>query len=331
MAGVWSEASEVLAAVTEDPLLQVAGTAGLFSAVGYTLLYKCSEILSPKLCHGYRRLKQNEKVDWNTRWPSTLHAVLVSVLCLWALCYSREFFDNNSSSSSSSSSVGGSNVVFHVSELSYAILGISGGYFLVDFCVICWHSQIGTREMYIHHVVSLLSLAIAAQVHSLHVYLLMVLLTETTTPFVNLRWALDRLQMKHVKLYHVNGLLLMLVWGVARVGMFVPFYLHVLQNLRFIVQEPPHAVAMLLGVPLLLLGLNTLWFVKIVKGAYKMMFGAKQQQKQQQQQQRQQQQSVMERQQLKEKQRQQLQVSADGRQEVLATVEIKAYSHHHAA
>jgi hypothetical protein len=246
--------------------------------------------------------------------PSTLHAVLISALCLWALCYSGEFFDSSSSSSSGS-------VVQHVSELSYAILGISAGYFLVDFGVICWHTEISSKEMYIHHVVSLLSLAIAAQVHSLHVYLLMVLLTETTTPFVNLRWALDRLQLKQLKLYQVNGLLLMLVWGVTRVAMFVPFYLHVLQNLRLIVQEPPHAVAMLLGVPLLLLALNTMWFVKIVRGAYKMMFGAKQQQ----------QQDVAELQQLKEKQRQQLRISADGKQQdLLGTVEIKAYAHHHA-
>jgi hypothetical protein len=250
--------------------------------------------------------------------PSTLHAVLVSALCLWALCYSSEFFDSGSSSSS---------VVLHVSELSYAILGISAGYFLVDFGVICWHTEIGSKEMYVHHVVSLLSLAIAAQVHSLHVYLLMVLLTETTTPFVNLRWALDRLQLKHLKLYQVNGLLLMLVWGVARVAIFVPFYLHVLQNLRLIVQEPPHAVAMLLGVPLLLVALNTMWFIKIVKGAYKMMFGTKQQQQQQQQQA-----DVAELQQLKEKQRQQLRISADGKQQqdLLGTVETKAYAHHHA-
>jgi hypothetical protein len=41
--------------------------AGLFSAVGYTLLYKASAVLSPKLCNGYRRFKQNDKVDWNTR------------------------------------------------------------------------------------------------------------------------------------------------------------------------------------------------------------------------------------------------------------------------
>jgi hypothetical protein len=244
--------------------------------------------------------------------------VLVSALCLWALCYSGEFFDSSSSNRSSGSS---SSVVYHVSELSYAILGISAGYFLVDFGVICWHTEIATKELYIHHVVALLSLAIAAQVHSLHVYLLMVLLTETTTPFVNLRWALDRLQMKHLKLYQVNGLLLMLVWGVARVAMFVPFYLHVLQNLRLVVQEPPHAVAMLLGVPLLLLALNTMWFIKIVRGAYKMMFGAKQQQ----------QQSVADLQQLKEKQRQQLRISENGKQqELLCTIEIKAYSHHHA-
>lgn len=45
--------------------------------------------------------------------------------------------------------------------------------------------DIGTTEMYVHHAVALLSLAVAAQVHCMHVYLMMVLLSELTTPFVS--------------------------------------------------------------------------------------------------------------------------------------------------
>jgi hypothetical protein len=36
--------------------------------------------------------------------------------------------------------------------------------------------------------------------------------------------------LKHTRLYTINGLLLLLVWGVARVVLFVPFYVHVLWN-----------------------------------------------------------------------------------------------------
>lgn len=47
---------------------------------------------------------------------------------------------------------------------------------------------------------------------------------------VNLRWYLDKADLKHIRLYTINGLLLLLVWGVARVVLFVPFYVHVLWN-----------------------------------------------------------------------------------------------------
>lgn len=111
---------------------------------------------------------------------------------------------------------------------------------------------------------------------------------------VNLRWYLDKANLKSSKLYTVNGLLLLLVWGVARVVLFIPFYLHVLQNWSSVMQIPVHAAVLLLGVPLLLFALNTMWFVKIVRGAYKLVFppaaaaagggGGKQQHQQQQRQ-----------------------------------------------
>jgi hypothetical protein len=35
---------------------------------------------------------------------------------------------------------------------------------------------------------------------------------------------------------------------------------------------PLHAIVLLIGVPMLLAALNTMWFVKIVRGAYKLVF-----------------------------------------------------------
>lgn len=48
---------------------------------------------------------------------------------------------------------------------------------------------------------------------------------------------------------------------------------------------PHQALVLLLGVPMLLGVLNFLWFVKIVRGAYKLVFSKKQQQQQHPQQQ----------------------------------------------
>lgn len=115
------------------------------------------------------------------RSPSTVHAIIVSFLCFYALCYSGDFFDTGLSTSSNSSIP----AVFKVSELSYSIIGISFGYFLMDAAVLTWWPEIGSTEMFIHHAVALLSLVVAAQVHCMHVYLLMVMLSEVTTPSVS--------------------------------------------------------------------------------------------------------------------------------------------------
>jgi len=298
-------------------------------------------------------------------------------------------------------------LVLRVSATSYAVIGISLGYFLVDAAVVISHPQISTTEMLVHHAVALLSLVVAAQVSGkqpmvscsrlrhvkvrsgpgraaaadpllvalavlllswvyisvlplersrlsglagavllallflqaappaatvggrpccpdvvalrsgsaaaaaaaalahprglpcaaaaagvaahaaqvrcMHVYLMMVLMSEMTTPFVNLRWLLDKAGLKHLKLYTVNGLMLLLAWGVARVVLFVPFYLHVFQNWATVREIPLHALVLLVGVPLLLFCLNLIWFLKIARGAYKLVTAAKGREQQQQQ------------------------------------------------
>jgi hypothetical protein len=162
--------------------------------------------------------------------------------------------------------------VYRVSPTSYTIIGISFGYFGMDSLLISRYPAIGSKEICIHHAVALLSLVVCAQVDGMHMYLLLVLLSELTTPLVNLRWMLDKAGLRHLQLYTVNGLLLMLAWGVGRVALFIPFYLHVLQHWSEIITAPMHAIVLLIGVPALLFMLNTIWFVKIVKGAYKLVF-----------------------------------------------------------
>ena len=115
---------------------------------------------------------------------------MVSALCIYALCYSGDFFDTAASSSNSggygSSTIGGSSsslpLVLRVSPVSFAIIGISFGYFTMDGLLLLMHPEIASREMAVHHAVALMSLVVAAQVSAMHVYLMLILLTELTTP-----------------------------------------------------------------------------------------------------------------------------------------------------
>jgi hypothetical protein len=109
---------------------------------------------------------------------------VISALSIYALCYSGDFFDTASSSSSSSydSSSSVLPLVLRTSPVSFAIIGMSFGYFTMDGLLLMLHPDLATREMCVHHAVALLSLVVAAQVSCMHVYLMLILLTELTTP-----------------------------------------------------------------------------------------------------------------------------------------------------
>ena len=116
-------------------------------------------------------------------------------------------------------------------QVSSAALGLSVGYFILDiglivrhFPWVClnvklvvmglpeWHSaladccleadvftrrnmvdrlQMGGPEMLTHHVAAFLSVALASFTGQAHLYTLLLLSTELTTPFVNARWMYD--------------------------------------------------------------------------------------------------------------------------------------------
>lgn len=44
-----------------------SAAAAMFTAVCYQLLLKSSQFMSPKICKQYRRLKEKDQVDWDSR------------------------------------------------------------------------------------------------------------------------------------------------------------------------------------------------------------------------------------------------------------------------
>ena len=58
---------------------------------------------------------------------------------------------------------------------------------------LCFMLQMGGPEMLTHHIAAFLSVALASFTGQAHLYTLLLLSTELTTPFVNARWYLDQL------------------------------------------------------------------------------------------------------------------------------------------
>ncbi|KAJ1386963.1 TRAM/LAG1/CLN8-like proteiny domain [Sesbania bispinosa] len=168
-----------------------------------TLVYKSIAILSSLLFEGYGKLSSAEKIDWNNRGFSTFHAVFVSCASFYLLIISDTFKENSYDDL----------VINRSSTLSNSVLGISIGYFLTDLAMILWHfPALGGLEYVLHHGLSMFSIILSLLSGQVQNYIFMVLFSESTTPFVNLRWYLDISGLKSSKLYIGNGIALFFGW-----------------------------------------------------------------------------------------------------------------------
>ncbi|CAL5427032.1 unnamed protein product [Camellia sinensis] len=169
---------------------------------------------------GYAKLNDAEKLEWNNRGFSTFHALVVAVASVYLLLFS-DLFDENYDNKL---------IVHRSSTLSDTILGkISIGYFLSDLAMILWNYP-ALGGMVLHHGLSMFSIFLSLVHGQGQFYILMVLFTESTTPFVNLRWYLDVAGQKNSKLYVCNGVALFFGWLVARILLFIFCFYHLLTH-----------------------------------------------------------------------------------------------------
>ncbi|CAJ1965138.1 unnamed protein product [Sphenostylis stenocarpa] len=105
---------------------------------------------------------------------------------------------------------------------------VSVGYFISDLGTILWFfPSLGGYEYVIHHLLSLVAVAYSMCSGEGQLYTFMVLISETTTPGINLRWYLDVAGMKKSKAYLINGIVIFISWLVARILLFFYMFYHV--------------------------------------------------------------------------------------------------------
>lgn len=231
-----------------------------------TIVYKLTGFISLQFFKGYGKLSSAQRVEWNNRGFSTFHALLVASASLYFLLLSDEFDENSH----------GDSIVFSTSTLSDILFGISIGYFLSDLAMILWHfPALGGLEYLLHHGLSMYSIFLSLISGQARVYILMVLFTEMTTPFINLRWYLDVAGQKNSKLYTYNGIALFLGWLVARVILFIFFFVHMFIHFDQVKKMFPLCFYSLLVVPPVLTMMNLFWFWKIAKGMIKTLSKAR--------------------------------------------------------
>ncbi|KAF6172701.1 hypothetical protein GIB67_042024 [Kingdonia uniflora] len=224
------------------------------------IVYEVTGLISLLCYRDYTKLSKVQKIEWNNRGFSSFHAFVVAVAAFYLVLVS-DLFEEDSHVES---------VLFRSSTLSDTILGISIGYFLSDLGMILWHfPRLGSAEYVLHHGLSLFSIVLSFLSGQCQMYILMVLFSESTTPFVNLRWHLDVAGKKNSKLYICNGIAMFFGWLIARIILFIFLFTHMYLHFDQVKQVFPLGFYSLLVAPPMLAVMNLFWFWKIVKGLIK--------------------------------------------------------------
>ncbi|XP_050220523.1 uncharacterized protein LOC126670746 [Mercurialis annua] len=223
-------------------------------------VYQLTGFVSALCFKGYGKLTKVQTMEWNNRGFSTFHALFVASASFYLLVLSG-LFDEGSQEES---------ILYRNSVVSNSVLGISIGYFLADLAMIIWYfPALGGLEYVLHHGLSMYSIILSLISGQGQFYILMVLFTESTTPFVNLRWYLDLAGQKNSKAYVCNGILLFVGWLVARVILFVYFFTHMFIHFDEVKNIFPLGFYSMLVVPPALSIMNIIWFWKIARGLLK--------------------------------------------------------------
>ncbi|KAF5728735.1 transmembrane protein 56-B-like isoform X1 [Tripterygium wilfordii] len=230
---------------------------GLFAC---KVVYDLTQLISTFYIKTYSSLTKIQRIEWNNRGTSTVHAIFITAMSLYFVFWSDLFSDKQQSGL----------ITFRSSPLSAFGLGVSVGYFFADLGMIFWlYPSLGGMEYVIHHSLSGISVAYSMFSGEGQLYTYMVLISEVTTPEINMRWYLDTAGMKRSNAYLINGVLIFFLWLIARILLFVYLFNHVYRHYDQVMQLHIMGYFLVFVVPTALAILNLMWFGKILKGLKK--------------------------------------------------------------
>lgn len=237
----------------------VSYTAMLGGILMCKMVYDITHLVSSFFYKCYASLTKAQKLEWNNRGISTVHAIFITFMSVYLVFFSDLFSDKLDGP-----------VTFRSSNLSNITLAVSVGYFITDIAMIFWvYPSLGGMEYVLHHFLSLVSIVYSVYSGEGQLYTYMVLISEGTTPGINLRWYLDTAGLKRSKAYVVNGTFMVAAWLVARIILFIYLFYHIYFHYDDVMQMRTFSCVLIFGVPSILLIMNTIWFSKILRGLKK--------------------------------------------------------------
>eukprot|EP00192_Tetraselmis_astigmatica_P021047 CAMPEP_0117655314 /NCGR_PEP_ID=MMETSP0804-20121206/4214_1 /TAXON_ID=1074897 /ORGANISM="Tetraselmis astigmatica, Strain CCMP880" /LENGTH=274 /DNA_ID=CAMNT_0005461659 /DNA_START=340 /DNA_END=1164 /DNA_ORIENTATION=+ len=166
-----------------------------------------------------------------------------------------------------------SNPLYGTSQLGGMLALLSAGYFLHDLIIVTLFVSEAGIGFFLHGFFCSGLYMYGYFMHELHFFAAAFILWEMSTPFVQLRWFLVEMGLKETKLYVGNGIVMMVVFFIARlvIGSYFSwvFWIAAMEELRSPNPEgfQPGFIYFALAANVILNSLNFFWFSKMVRGA----------------------------------------------------------------
>lgn len=217
-----------------------------------------SPSLSAKICPSFKKLSEAKQIDWHSRVNSSLHATIVSCMCVYALLYEEELEEEP---------------IWDDNPVVRSSCAIVVGYMAADAMLMTiYYKQIGEKFYFFHHAATVYAYYHVMTIGILPYFANYRLIAELSTPLVNNRWFMDTLGFdKAGPAYMANGAAMTAMFFACRI-LCMPQYwykvysvygtekFHRLGNLQYVLIYSCFVLDVI----------NLFWFYKLCKGIHKM-------------------------------------------------------------
>ena len=228
----------------------------LYFACWQGLNFACRFFISP-LFATYGSLPESEQAYWNYSLVSSIHAVVISVMAFQALAETPALYSSSD--------------LMLVTPQTTITFKVFWGYILQDTLGSIYYNSkwSGWQANLIHHLAAMLCWGQLLDGGFAHFMGLIGIISEITTPFVNLRWFLHKAGLKDTTLYLLNGLTMTLLWFIIRIGGFGMLGFRIAASWDAVMALRPDQQFTVVFSYVVGYSLQIFWFYKIVRGALK--------------------------------------------------------------
>lgn len=215
--------------------------------------------LSARLCPSYKNFPQDTKTIWHTYIFSMIHAIIMSILSVYALTTDPELWKDP---------------IWCDSPVVRASCALCIGYMLFDAFNMARHYRLlGDWFFFLHHGATIYAYFVVMTYGVLPFFAIYRLLAEISTPFVDIRWMIDVLGYSKTSPQNIiNGVLMTLSFFIVRI-LVMPHYWYIVYTVYGTddFNRIGHIQLILVVSCFVLDVINLLWFYKMCRGVKKVL------------------------------------------------------------